>query len=99
MEENVRKKNSEGYINERDEYISESGIQGGKVIGEKLALGSLILGIPLFVIGIFSLLNMLLGFGFPVNDANIIAVLLAIVIGLLLIFGGCTIHKIKSVKK
>ena len=28
-----------------DKYISESGVQGGKIIGEHIALGSFIIGI------------------------------------------------------
>lgn len=43
-----------------DKYISESGIQGGSVLGEHLALFSYIIGIPLLVIGIYGILNILL---------------------------------------
>jgi hypothetical protein len=82
-----------------DKYLSESGVQGGKVIGEHIALGSLIFGIPLFVIGLWALINMLFGEGFPTNSAVIILVLLVIVIGLLLIIGGYNIYRTKNVKK
>ena len=34
-----------------DKYISESGVQGGKVIGEHIVLGSFLVGIPFFVLG------------------------------------------------
>jgi hypothetical protein len=39
-----------------DKYLSESGVQGGKIIAEHLALGCFLVGIPLFIIGLFSLL-------------------------------------------
>ena len=82
-----------------DKYISESGVQGGKVIGEHIALGSFIIGIPLLIIGIYGLLNMLLGWGFPTNSAIIILVLLVIIIGLLMTIGGYNIYRTKNVKK
>jgi hypothetical protein len=72
--------------------LKEASLQGGKVIGEKLSLLSFVIGIPMLVIGLYSMLNMLLGFGFPINNANIILILLANVIGLLLIIGGYFIH-------
>ena len=55
--------------------IKVSGIQGGKVIGNNLALFSFIMGIPLLLIGLFGLFNMALGLGFQVNNATIILVL------------------------
>ena len=73
--------------------IKEAGIQGGKVIGDKLALLSFIIGIPLLIIGLYGLFSMLFGFGFPVNMATIILVLLVNVIGLLLIIGGYFIYR------
>ena len=94
----MNKKTSEAYDIESDEYISESGVQGGKVIREHLALGSFIIGIPLFTIGVLSLLNMLFGLGFPTNTATIILALLVFIIGLLLIIGGYTIYKTKQIK-
>ena len=72
--------------------IKESGLQGGKVIGDKLSLLSFIIGIPLFIIGLYGFFSMLFGFGFTVNMANIILVLLVVIIGLLLIVGGYFIH-------
>ena len=62
--------------------------RGGKIISEKLSLFSFIIGIPLLIIGIYGLLNMLMEFGFPSNNANIILVLLIIVMGFLLTIGG-----------
>jgi hypothetical protein len=81
-----------------DKYISESGVQGGKIIGEHLALGSLIFRIPLLIIGIYALLNMLFSWGFPMNCAIIILVLLVIIIGLLLTIGGYNIYRTKMLK-
>jgi hypothetical protein len=68
--------------------IKESSLQGGKVIGNKLSLFSFTIGIPLFIIGVYGFLNILFGFGIPINMANIILVILVIVIGFLLIIGG-----------
>ena len=82
-----------------DEYISESGVQGGKVVGEHLSLGCFVIGIPLLVIGIYGLINMLLGWGFPTNNAIIILVLLVMVIGLLSVIGGYNIYRTKHVNK
>ena len=68
--------------------IKESSIQGGKVIGEKLSLLSFIIGIPMLIIGLYAIFSMLFNFGFPINMATIILVLLVNVSGLLLIIGG-----------
>jgi len=81
-----------------DEYLSESGAQGGKIIGEKLALGSFIIGIPLLIIGLYALCSMIFGFGFPTNTAVIILTFLVTVIGLLLVIGGYSIYRDKHVK-
>jgi hypothetical protein len=81
-----------------DKYLSESGVQGGKVVGEHLALGSLILGIPFLIIGLYALINMSFGWGFPTHTAGIIAALLVTVIGLLLVIGGCSIYRDKHAK-
>lgn len=80
-----------------DKYLSESGVQGGKVIGEHIVLGSFIVGIPLLIIGLCALFSMLLGF-FPTNTAIIILVLLVTVIGLLMIIGGYSIYRTKHIK-
>ena len=82
-----------------DKYISESGVQGGRIIGEHLALGSFIIGIPLLIIGIYGLINILFGWGFPTNNAIIILVLLVISIGILMTLGGYSIYLTKNVKK
>ena len=73
--------------------IKEAGLQGGKVIGDKLSLLSFIIGIPMLIMGLYSLFSMLFGFGFPINLATIILVLLVNVIGLLLIIGGYFIYR------
>jgi len=82
-----------------DKYLSESGVQGGKVIGEHIALGSFIIGIPFLIIGLIALIVILFGFGFPTHAAGIIAALLVTVIGLLLVIGGYNIYRTKHVKK
>jgi len=73
--------------------IKESGLQGGKVIGDKLSLLAFIIGIPMLIIGMYPLFSILLGFDFPINLANIILILLVNVIGLLLIIGGYFIYR------
>jgi len=82
-----------------DEYLSESGVQGGKALGENIALISFIIGIPFLAISIYALCGILFGFGFSANAAVIILVLLVFVIGLLLTIGGYTIYKTKHDKK
>ena len=90
---------SEEYNIELDKNLRDSGVQGGKIIGEHLALGSFIFGVSFLVIGLYALFSMLFGFGFPTNTASIIGALLAFVIGLLLIISGYSIHRAKHVKK
>ena len=82
-----------------DKYISESGIQGGKILGEHIVLGSLIFGIPFLIMGVYALFSMLFGFWYPINTAVIIGTLLVTVIGLLLIIGAYNIYRTKHVKK
>ncbi|HVQ00246.1 MAG TPA: hypothetical protein VMT57_01900, partial [Candidatus Thermoplasmatota archaeon] len=82
-----------------DEYLSESGVQGGKVIAEHIVLGSFIFGFIFLIIGLFALFDMVFGFGFPTNTAVIIIVLLVIVMGLLFIIGGYFIYRGKHSKK
>ena len=79
-----------------DEYLSESGIQGGNVLGEHIALFSFIIGIPLLLIGIYGLINMLFGWGFPTNTAIIILVIFVIINGLFMTRGGYTIYRDKK---
>ena len=75
-----------------DKYLSESGVQGGKVIAEHLALGSFIFGGTFLVIGISALI-LLIGFGFPLNMANIILVVIVFVIGALLTMAGYFVYR------
>ena len=82
-----------------DKYISESGVQGGKVIGEHIALGSFIAGIPFFIIGLIALFGILLNFGFPKHTAFTILATLFTVIGFLLIIGGYNIYRTKHTNK
>ena len=83
-----------------DKYISESGVQGGKIIGEHIVLDSLIFGIPFLIIGLYSLFSMLFCFWYPITMADIIGALLVTVIGLLLIIGvyNIYIYRIKHTK-
>lgn len=76
-----------------DDYVRESGLQGGKIIGEHLALGCVLIGIPFFVIGVSALIIMVFRVGFPSNTAVIILAFLISVIGLLLSIGGYSIYK------
>ena len=82
-----------------DEYITESGIQGGKALGDHIAVFSLIIGIPFLIVGIYGFLNILFGWGFPTNLAIIILVLLVLIIGFLMTLGGITIYKTKHDNK
>ena len=81
-----------------DEFLNESGLQGGKIIGEHLALGSLIVGIPFFLMGLYVLVNIFLDLGFPTNTAIIIGGVLIFIIGLMLIIGGFLIYTGKHTK-
>jgi hypothetical protein len=75
------------------EDIKESGLQGGKVVGDKIALFSLIFGIPLLIVGLYSLISMIFNLGFPVNSATIILALVVTSLGCLGIFSGYTLNK------
>ena len=75
------------------EDIKESGLQGGKILGNHLALFSLIVGIPFLVLGVCSIVNMLLGLGFPTNNAIIILVLIVTSIGFLMTLGGYLLYR------
>jgi hypothetical protein len=98
----MNKKTSEKYDIESDKDIRVSGVQGGKIIGEKLALFAFIIGIPMLSIGIFTLFYMLFVTGFPDNWPVFLYLFspqsLAIIIGLLLIIGGYNIYRIKLIK-
>ena len=65
-----------------------SGLQGGKILGNKLALFSLVVGIPLLLTGLYGLLSMVFDLGFPNNSAVIILVLVVTALGALLTLGG-----------
>jgi hypothetical protein len=72
-------------------------VQGGKIIGEHIVIGSLIGGFTLLILGLYAIFSMFLGF-FPTNTAIIILVIVVNVIGLLLIIGGYFIYINKHVK-
>ncbi len=82
-----------------DKYLSESGLEGGKVIADHISLGSFIIGIPLLIIGAIALISILFDFGFPNHAAGIIGAFLVTIIGLLLVIGGYNIYKTKHVKR
>ena len=96
MNKNVKKEDKSVIMS--DKYISESGVQGGKVIGEHIVLGSFIVGIPLLLIGLYAIFSILLG-SFPTNTAIIILVILINFIGVLMIIGGYSIYLTKHTKK
>jgi hypothetical protein len=73
--------------------IRVSGLQGGKILGHKLALFSLIMGIPLLLIGLYGLISMILDLGFPNNTAILILVLVVIALGCLFTIGGYFLYK------
>lgn len=91
--------NTEPYKNkiERDVKFSEdikvSGLQGGKVIGNNLALFSFIMGIPLLLIGLYGLFSMVFDMGFPNNSATLILVLVVLALGSLFTVGGYFLYK------
>lgn len=97
----MNKKPSEGKrsVITSDKYLSESGIQGGKVLGEHISLGSFIVGIPFFIIGLIALIGMLFNLGFPTNSAIILGSVLITIIGLLLVLGGYHTYKTKHNNK
>ena len=70
-----------------------SGLQGGKILGNKLALFSLVVGIPLLLTGLYGLLSMVFDLGFPNNSAVIILVLVVTALGALLTLGGYFLYK------
>lgn len=76
------------------EDIKESGLQGGKIIGEKIGLFSLIIGVPLLILGFYGL-YLLFESGLNLYLANIILIFLVLIIGLLLTIGGYTIYSNK----
>ena len=81
-----------------DKYISESGVQGGRVIADHISLLSFILGIPFLLIGVITLIGIFFDFGFQTNLAIIIGAFLITIIGLLLVIGGYFIYKDKYVQ-
>ena len=80
-----------------DDYVSESGVQGGKIIAEHLALGCFLVGIPFFLIGVFSLCYMLFVGGLPEALSGILILFspqsLATIIGASLIIGGYFVYR------
>jgi len=75
------------------EDVKVSGLQGGKAIGDNLALFSFIMGIPLLLVGLYGLFNMILDLGFPMNSATIILVFIVLSLGSLFTIGGYFLYK------
>jgi len=75
------------------EDVKVSGLQGGKIIANKLSLLSFIMGIPLLLIGLYGLISMLFNLGFPMNGATLILVLVVISLGSLFTIGGYLLYK------
>lgn len=96
---NKKKLDEDNTVITSDKYLSESGVQGGTVLGDHISLASFIGGIPFLIIGLISLFGIFFDLGFPTNSAVIIASILVTVIGLLLIIGGYFNYRDKHIKK
>jgi len=70
------------------EDIEESGLQGGKTLGDHLYLLSFVIGIPMLIVGVLSCVNMLFNMGMIINSATIILVIITTIIGALMTIGG-----------
>lgn len=70
-----------------------AGLQGGKIVGNKLALFSFIMGIPLLLVGLYGLFSMVFDLGFPNNSATLILVLVVLALGSLFTVGGYLLYK------
>jgi len=90
-----QKKKEDHTVIMSDEYLEESGIQGGKAIAEHISLGSLIIGIPFLIVGCIALIAIASNMGFPSNAAILIASILITIIGLLLVIGGYMVYRDK----
>jgi len=71
--------------------LKESGLQGGKIIGNKLSLFSFIIGIPLLILGVYGLV-LLFVYGYNLFLADVILIILVFIIGALLTIGGYFIN-------
>jgi hypothetical protein len=70
------------------EDVRASGLQGGKILADKLSLFSFIMGIPLVLIGLYGLISMVFDLGFPFNTATMILVMVVLSLGSLFTIGG-----------
>lgn len=75
------------------EDVKVSGLQGGKIVADKLALFCFIFGIPLLLVGLYGLFSMVFDLGFPNNTAILIIVLVVISLGSLSTFAGYSLYK------
>ena len=78
------------------EDIKVSGLQGGKILGEKLWLFSFIMGIPQLLIGLYGLCSMLLDLGFPMNTATLILVMVVLALGSLFTLGAVSYTHLRA---
>ena len=76
-----------------DKYLTESGTQGGKTLGDNLSLFSFVIGIPLLLVGLFGILSILFNSSFESNNAIIILVVLVTIMGSLMTLGGQFLRK------
>ena len=76
-----------------DEYLSESGLQGGKALGDNLSLFSFVVGVPLLLLGLFGIYSIFFNSSFESNLAIIILVVLVTIIGALMTMGGYFLRK------
>jgi hypothetical protein len=86
-----------------DKDLSESGVQGGKIIAEHLVVGSFLFGFSFLGIGLFSLFYMVFVTGLPKNLSLILLMFspqsLAIIIGVLLLIGASFMYRAKQSTK
>ena len=75
------------------EDIRVSGLQGGKILGQNLALFSFVMGLPLILIGLYGLFSMIFDLGFPMNSATLILVFVVLSLGSLFTIGGYFLYK------
>jgi len=76
-----------------DKYLTESGTQGGKTLGDNLSLFSFVIGTPLLLVGVFGFFSILYNSSFESNTAIVLLVFLLIIIGFLMTLGGYFLRK------
>ena len=84
---------------QHSEDVRVSGLQGGKVLGDHLALFSLIMGIPFLLIGLYAIIGIIFDLGVPNNSAVLILSLVVLAIGVLFTIGGILLYRDKYASK